>query len=130
LLVRRDRNRESLDLLERALKSAPENPGLMLTKAIVLGLMNQDAESRITLKEIESRWPEWDGPYLVHGLLLERQNRPGEARQKIQTAIALGPENLIARCALARLVGSPDPARQCECVTGLYELLVPGCSGR
>lgn len=130
LLVRHDRNREALDLLGRAMDSAPESRDLVLAKAIVLGLMNQDADSGRTLKEIESRWPEWDRPYLVHGLLLERQDRRGEATRKIQTAIALGSENLVTRCALARLVGSADPGPECECVKGLYELLVPGCSKR
>jgi len=127
-LVRHDRNEQALDLLGRAMDSAPESPGLMLTKAIVLGLMNQDDDSESALRQIQSRWPEWDQPYLVQGLLAERQDRRKEATRKIQTAISLGSANLVARCALARLAGSADPGTKCECGKGLYDLLVPECS--
>ena len=61
------------------------------------------------LKEIESEWPEWDRPYLAHGLLLER-SQPREAGRKLRTAIALGSQDPAARCALARL-GADDTFR-------------------
>lgn len=146
LLVRHDRNAEALDLLGRAMESAPENAALMLTKAIVLALMNQDGDSEKEIRQIQSRWPEWDQPYLVQGLLLERQGQPNEATQEIQTAMALGSEAWAARCALERLAGSAsskeprrtpgspavaesNPGSECACAKGLYELLVGGCNG-
>jgi len=89
--------------------------------------MNQNSASEKALKEIQSQWPEWDRPYLVYGLLLERV-QPAEAVQKLRMAQALGPGNLATRCALARLA-SPLPAdSQCSCAGGLYELLFPPCS--
>lgn len=128
LLIRHERNAEALDLLNQAIKSTPDSPDLLLMKAIVLGLMGRDGDAEKTLRQVESSWPEWDRPYLVHGLLLERQERPGEATQKIQTAIALGSEDLAARCTLARLASAPLPDPQCHCVKGLYEVLFPACA--
>jgi hypothetical protein len=63
----------------------------------------------------------------VHGLLLERDARRKEARQKFQTAIALDSQDLGARCALARLAASPSPDPQCSCQEKLYQLLLPSC---
>ena len=124
LLVRHDRNDLALDLVSRA---AGNNPDLLLTQAIVLALMNRSAAADKVLQEIESLWPEWDRPYLVHGLLFER-SQPGQARRKLQTAIALGSQDPALRCAVVRLTPSASPDAQCSCVRGLYELLFPGCT--
>lgn len=127
LLVRHDHKTDALDFLNRAIESTPGSADLLLMKAIVLGLMDLDAGSEKTLRQVESRWPEWDRPYLVHGLLLERRQQPEQARQKIRTAIALGSADLAARCALARLSSAAAPDSNCKCVEGLYELLFPAC---
>jgi hypothetical protein len=100
---------------------------LLLTNAIILALMDRNSAAEKALKEIESRWPEWDRPYLVHGLLIERA-RPREASQKLRTAIALGSRGPAAGCALARLTSSPSPDTQCSCGSGLQELLFPPCA--
>jgi thioredoxin-like negative regulator of GroEL len=123
MLVRHKRAPAALDLLNRAGGTDPE---LMLTKAIVLGLLNQDAAAARALQEIEAQWPEWDRPYLAHGLLLERA-QPREAAQKFRTAVALGGGGLPARCALARVAGSRPAGPECSCAGGLYELLIPPC---
>ena len=139
LLVRHNRKELALDLLAKANlaksdlanpdRANPDraNPDLLLTSAIVLGLMERNAAAEKVLKEIESQWPEWDRPYLVHGLLLER-GQPREARQKLQTAVALGSHDPAVRCAVARLTPSAPLDPQCSCVSGLYELLFPKCS--
>ena len=127
LLLRHDRKTEALDILGQAIESNPDNADLLLTKAIVLGLMDQTSRSYKVLKEIQSRWPEWDRPYLVHGMLLERDARPNEARQKLQTAIALGSLDLAGRCALARLAASPSPDPRCACQAELYQLVFSSC---
>ncbi|MCW5981945.1 MAG: tetratricopeptide repeat protein [Bryobacteraceae bacterium] len=127
LLVRHRRNPEALELIDRALKASSDNPDLRLVRAVLLGLLERGAEAETALREIQSRWPEWDRPYLVHGLLIEAA-RPPEARRKFQTALTLGSKDLASECALARLNGSspPDVAR-CVCVKGLHEVLVPSC---
>jgi len=120
LLLRHGRNTEAQDLLGQAVKANPENSDLLLTQAIMLGLTDRLSAAEKMLKRIESRWPEWDRPYLVHGLLLE-SSRPAEARQKLQTSAALG-----SRCARARL-GQTSPDANCECAAGLRGLLLPAC---
>jgi tetratricopeptide (TPR) repeat protein len=127
LLLRHNRQAEALDVVRRAIKSSPDNADLLLMSAIVLGLMEQNSGAEKALKEIESRWPEWDRPYLAHGLLLERGARPTEAKHKLQTAVALGSPDLAGRCAIARLAASPSPDPKCACQIGLYQLLFPSC---
>jgi tetratricopeptide (TPR) repeat protein len=124
LLVRHDRKELALDLISKA---AGNDPDLLLTQAIVLALMDRTGAADKVLKDIESQWPEWDRPYLVHGLLWER-SQPGEARRKLQTASALGSHDMALRCALARLTPSASTDPQCSCVSGLYELFFPRCA--
>jgi tetratricopeptide (TPR) repeat protein len=127
LLVRRNRKADALELLEKASRANPAVSDLPLTKAIVLGLMDQTPAAEKVLREIESSWPEWDRAYLVHGLLLERTGKARDARQKLQTAAALGSQDPSLRCALARLAKAPNPEAECTCLTGLEQLLIPGC---
>lgn len=127
LLVRRGYRAEAMELLERAIESAPDDPDLLLTKAVVLALMDREDDSAGILENMEARWPEWDRAYLVHGLLLERQNKPHEAKRKIQIAGTLNPKDAAAGCALARLAGTAESDPRCECVRGLYEVIVPAC---
>jgi Flp pilus assembly protein TadD len=127
LLVRYERYAEALTLLERATKLAPDDAGLPLTKAIILGLTDRNTDAENALQQLEARWPEWDRPYLAHALLLEHAKRSAEARRKIQAATALGSRDLAVRCAAARFSGAPEPEPQCGCVKGLRELLFPAC---
>jgi Flp pilus assembly protein TadD len=127
LLLERDRKTEVLEVIGRGLKSAPDDADLLLTRAIALGLMGQLAGAEKALTEIGSRWPEWDRPYLVHGLVLERAGKRDEARQKLRTAQALGSRDLSLGCALARLAAAPAADAQCACLAGLRQLVFPGC---
>jgi tetratricopeptide (TPR) repeat protein len=126
MLLHRDRKKEALEMIARALQSTPDDADLLLTKAIAVGLMGQIAGAEKVLAEIESRWPEWDRAYLVHGLLLERA-RPREAKQKLQTAISLGSGELAAQCAVARIAGSGSRDPNCACMAGLHDWLFPSC---
>jgi tetratricopeptide (TPR) repeat protein len=125
MLLRLERKKDALNLLEQAIPANPQDSDLPLTKAIVLGLMDRHAAAEKVLQEIELRWPEWDRAYLAHGLLLERSSRTGEARQKLQIAAALASQDSGVRCALGRLTGAPSPAPECACLRGLEQLLVP-----
>jgi hypothetical protein len=58
------------------------------------------AEGR--LRQIESRWPEWDRPWLVHGLALAGMQRSKEAAAKFRAASALGSQEDPASCASLR----------------------------
>jgi tetratricopeptide (TPR) repeat protein len=127
MVLLRDGRKEALDLVERSIASAPDHSDLLLTRAIVLALTNQSEASEKQLREVESRWPEWDRPYLVHGLLLEHSQRKGEAMQKVKIAVALGSQEAAAKCAIARLTAAPGPDRQCACLAGLREFLFAKC---
>jgi tetratricopeptide (TPR) repeat protein len=127
LLIRRGRERMALDLLNRA---AGSNPDLLLTKALVLGLMKRDDAALQLVKELETQSPEWDRAYLVHGLLLER-NQPQAAVRKIRTALALGSNDPAASCALGRLTGTARPKENdalCACARGLSDVLYSSCT--
>jgi tetratricopeptide (TPR) repeat protein len=123
LLLRLNRKQDGLNLLERAIRANPQDSDLPLTKAIMLGLMDRIADAEKTLREVELRWPEWDRAYLVHGLLLERATRRGEARQRLQTAAALGSQDPGLRCAQARLAGAANPEPECTCQSVLVIVL-------
>ena len=42
------------------------------------------------LAQIESRWPTWDLPYLVNGMILQDELKSRQAKQMLDLAIALG----------------------------------------
>ena len=113
VLLGQDRRSEALALLEQSIQANRGNADLSLMKAVVLGLMGRTADAERALKDIQSRWPEWDRPFLAHGLLLEAAGRKAEARRKLQTALALNPRSPGARCP----------------VTELQQLLLPACGG-
>lgn len=127
LLTRWNRFEDALRVLGGASRADPDNPDLMLSQAIVLALMERTQDAEHKLKQIESRWPEWDRAYAAHGLLLESAGNPSEARRKLQMAIVLGSEEVVANCAPARLGRESDLDARCACVTGLRDLLVPAC---
>jgi Flp pilus assembly protein TadD len=125
LLLRRGRESEALALVGQALQRTPDDPDLLLMEAAILGLLDRSAGAEKALRRLQNRWPEWDRPYLVHAFLIEK-SRPAEARQKLQTALALGSQDPAAACALARLNAAAAPAG-CDCHQGLRQLLVPAC---
>ena len=109
LLLAQERPAEALRIVQAAIKNNPDDPDLLLTYSILLGLSAEPGSAEQVVKKIESRWPEWDRAYLVHGLILERVMRTAEARQKIRTSVALGATGPAARCALARLDAQSAP---------------------
>lgn len=127
LLARYGRYQQALDLLVRASEAVRDSAELPLAQAIVLALMSQNSGAEKLLKGIESRWPEWDSPYLAHGLLLEAAGRKDQAAQKIRTAVTLGSQDPAARCALARLSASPSPEPRCTCLNELARWFFSSC---
>ncbi|MEO8128044.1 MAG: tetratricopeptide repeat protein, partial [Bryobacteraceae bacterium] len=98
LLLRQGRTSDAITLLKDALRKAPEDPDLLLGLAAGQSMAGETAGAERTLRQIETKWPEWERPYLLHGVLLEK-TRPSEARQKFQTALALGLRGATAKCA-------------------------------
>ena len=81
---------EAEDLLEQAARLLPNERELLLAQAVTLELLRRNIDSAKLLAKIQTRWPEWDRPYLLGGILLEIQLKSAEARQTLETAIALG----------------------------------------
>lgn len=129
VLARYRRYQESADLLTRVLPAAAGVSELHLTHAMVLGLLDSDSAAVQRLREIEARWPEWDRPYIAHGLLLERSGKGREAAQKFRTAAALGSTDPAVACGLARISSSAEPDPKCVCLANLRDWVVRACDG-
>jgi predicted RNA polymerase sigma factor len=128
--VKHNREKEALELLEARAPTLEQYPDLQLARAAILGVANRDKESQAALRMIQARWPEWDLPYLVHGLLLERAGRGGEALPKLRTAIALGSQDPAAHCALARLSSSSATDSSCACLADFRQWLLRSCDSK
>ena len=130
LLLRQGRKADALRLVAEASGKSAGDAGLLLTHAVTLALMGRTDEAEKALRRLQSRWPEWERPYVVHGLLLEDLNRTADARRKLQTAAALGARDPDTRCGLARLSGVPAADPDCACRRGLATLLPLSCGSR
>jgi tetratricopeptide (TPR) repeat protein len=70
-LLKHDQAGEAHRLIEQALRVVPDSPELLLIQAITLELLKTPEEAKKLLVKIQSRWPEWGLPYLIHGMILE-----------------------------------------------------------
>lgn len=126
-LLRHRRYEEALDVVSQALKSSPRDSGLLLARAVTLASLNRMADARQEVREIEVRLPEWNRPYLVEGLLLERGARRVDANRPLEIAQSLSAQDPEALCALA-LAGKNRPGNaNCVCAAGIFESFFPRC---
>jgi tetratricopeptide (TPR) repeat protein len=123
LLTRNHRDTDALGLIRKVLNNNPDNPELLLTEAILTALIHQEAGAENRLREMEARWPEWDRPYLVHGLLLDQAGNQDGAKRQIETALALGSKDPVGICALAHIENSRVPDSQCSDLKGIRGLI-------
>jgi tetratricopeptide (TPR) repeat protein len=82
--------KETLQLLDQASRVLPDDRELLLAQAVTLDLLRRADDCDALLSKIQARWPEWDRPYLLKGILLQIQLEPAQARRALDTAIALG----------------------------------------
>jgi Flp pilus assembly protein TadD len=73
-----------------------------LQSAIDLALKGGAVAALEQIRRVESKWPEWARPWLVHGLLLREARRAAEAESKFRTAAALGSREDVSACATLR----------------------------
>ena len=109
-LLKHKLNHEALNLLEQASRILPDSRELLLAQAVTLELLLRGIDAQKLLAKMQARWPEWDRPYLLSGILLEIGLKSAEARQTLETAIALGantPEAYYYQ-ALAIMHAAPD----------------------
>lgn len=99
-LIKHGQFKQAAAFLEDATRLIPDAPNLWLARAIVLELPVahgrshagevRSEEAMKVLAQIESRWPAWDLPYLVNGMILQDELKSGQAKQMLDIAIALG----------------------------------------
>jgi len=101
---------EAQALLEQASRILPDDRELLLAQVVTLDLLRRNPESEKLLARLQARWPEWERPYLLKGIFLEIQLKSAEARQTLETAIALGANTPEAYYydALAIMHAAPD----------------------
>jgi tetratricopeptide (TPR) repeat protein len=89
-LLKHGLKEKALALLEQASRVLPDDRDLLLAQAVTLAVVPREDDAQKLLAKIQSRWPEWDRPYLVNGMILEIQRKSAEALPLLETAIALG----------------------------------------
>ncbi|MDR3677354.1 MAG: tetratricopeptide repeat protein [Acidobacteriota bacterium] len=99
-LIQHGRFKQAAALLEDATRLIPDAPNLWLARVIALELpmahgrspadQVRSEEAMKVLAQIESRWPAWDLPYLVNGMILQDELKSKPAKQMLDLAIALG----------------------------------------
>ena len=108
-LLKHDQYEEAQRLIEQALRVVPEAPELQLSQAITLELLKKPEDAKKLLVKIQSRWPEWGLPYLIHGIILEIHLFSEEAKAHLNNAIVLGVNDPIAYYYLALAISHTDP---------------------
>ncbi len=108
-LAKRDQAQQMLDFLAKAVRIFPDNPQLLIIQAIGFGILGQDPQAQALLEQMESRWPEWFFPYLLHGIILSNLLRPTEAKPLLETAISLGANQPMAYYHLASVTITANP---------------------
>jgi len=89
-LLKHKLNNEAVNLLKQAARILPDSRELLLAQAVTLAVIPLDDDALRLLAKLQTRWPEWDRPYLLTGIILEIQLRSAEALQALETAVALG----------------------------------------
>lgn len=128
LLLRYGRGTDALKLLDKTLEFHPGDPDLLLARALGLAMTGQHSVAAEALINLQSRWPEWDRPYIAHALLLEQSGKLREAHQRIRIALALGSSDAAVKCAELRLTGTSPARPPCACSNNFQEwVLGAGC---
>jgi len=111
-LIKHEKYREVLQVLQDAVQRFPNSRQLLLTQAIAYGIVHQEWKAEKVLGRIEGRWPEWGLAYLIHGIILVGEAKMDKAKPLLETAIALGMRSPLAYygVALADMEAiPPDP---------------------
>ncbi|MCX6628219.1 MAG: tetratricopeptide repeat protein [Candidatus Solibacter sp.] len=103
---------EALRLIVEAARHLPENREILLLKATTLEFARQSDDAGRLLMDIRNRWPEWSAVWLAHGIILNAHQRYEEARQALQTAVALGERSPETYYYLADCEFHSGPARK------------------
>ena len=110
-LFKHNQYQRAIRLLEEANKGVPDSPELQLIQAMAYEMVRQHDDCLRVLEQIESRWPEWAPPYMVHGITLAIRLRSEEAKPVLENAIALGANNGVTNYYLALVIVNSSPEK-------------------
>ena len=86
-------------------------------------MVRQHDDCLRVLEQIESRWPEWAPPYMVHGITLAIRLRSEEAKPVLENAIALGANNGVTNYYLALVIVNSTPEKVEEAQSAISKAL-------
>jgi len=124
LLARHGEAGPALDLVDRAIRSAPEDRALRLVRVAVLARAGRVKDGQAAARETENRWPEWDGAWVAEAMLLAREARWEQAKTRMAMAEALGARDAVAACLKENVDG--ESAGKCGCGVEVWGM-ISGC---
>lgn len=123
-LIQHGQFKQAAALLDDATRLIPDAPNLWLVRAIALVLPVahgrspadevRSEEAMKVLAKIETRWPAWDFPYLVNGMILQDELKSTQAKQMLDLAIALGCREAVAYYYEALAITNTTPVNLAE----------------
>ena len=122
-LIKHQQYQHAIRLLEQANKGVPDSPELQLLQAMAYEMVRQHDDCLRVLEQIESRWPEWAPPYMVHGITLAIRLRSEEAKPVLENAIALGANNGVTNYYLALAIVNSSPEKVEEAQSAISKAL-------
>jgi tetratricopeptide (TPR) repeat protein len=122
-LLKHGRYQQALDFSQHAVQRFPKSRRLTLIEAMSYGMTGHSAEGENLLKQIELRWPQWDQPYLIEGIMLVDHSHPRQAKPRLETAIRLGAHEAIAYYNLAEADMSPASPDLAGATRAIHEAL-------
>jgi tetratricopeptide (TPR) repeat protein len=122
-LIKHQQYQRAIRLLEQANRALPGLPDLQLIEAMAYEIVRQHDDCLRVLEQVESRWPEWAAPYMVHGISLAIRLRSEEAKPVLENAIALGADNGVANYYLALAIVNSSPEKVEEAQSAISKAL-------
>jgi tetratricopeptide (TPR) repeat protein len=89
-LIKHGRYQEAQGFSQKAVQRFPNSRGLLLVEAMTDSMAGLPADGLKVLGQLERRWPEWNQPYLIEGIILVDHSHFRQAKPRLETAIRLG----------------------------------------
>jgi len=122
-LFKHDQYQQAIRILEQSQQILPDAPELQLLLAMAYEMVRYHDQTLRVLEHLESRWPEWGLPYMVHGITLAIRLRSAEAKPVLENAVALGADNGITNYYLALVIVNSTPEKVEEAYAAISKAL-------
>ncbi len=100
-LIANGQVRDAMRVFDQAARILPRSREMLLLKAATLEIAGSSGEAGSLLHQIQNRWPEWHAGWVAEGVILTAKQQFEQARQALETAIALGAQSPEAYYCLA-----------------------------